>query len=97
MDNQTSQTEYLDHEGGRIADTGSPPANGRRPSTAGRLPHWQTEAETGGASWERVAAALPYTTASGLLKQPDKHKTTSYRLLQKGACHAERREVPIST
>ena len=65
------------HAGSRIADTRSHPASGRRPNTVGRLLRWQTSIGIRAKSWETAPEAFPYTTASGLLKQPDKQKLAS--------------------
>jgi hypothetical protein len=59
------------HTGGK----GNHRATGRPPDTAGSTPRQQTQLETAGELKETAGVASPHTTASGLLKQPDKHKT----------------------
>src|ERR1019366_516882 len=62
----------------RIADTQTHPASGRRPGTVGKTLRWQTATGTRARSSETGGEALPpYTTASGLLKQPDKQEPPS--------------------
>jgi hypothetical protein len=58
--------------GSRIAGTRNHAASGRRPNTAGKLLLSQTSIGTRARFWETAGEALPYTTASGMLKQPDK-------------------------
>jgi hypothetical protein len=58
------------HTGGK----GNHRATGRPPDTAGSTPRQQTQLETAGELKETAGVASPHTTASGLLKQPDKHK-----------------------
>jgi hypothetical protein len=65
------------HTGGK----GNHRATGRPPDTAGSTPRQQTQLETAGELTETAGVASPYTTAGGLLKQPDKHKLQGKRIL----------------
>lgn len=50
--------------------------------TAGTLPQWQSQTETGAASSETAVAACLYTTHWALLKQPDNQKIPSPEVIQ---------------
>src|SRR3954452_16434123 len=76
------------HVGSRSAHTRSRPASDKRPDTAGRLLRWQNLLEIRAESSETEAAAPHYTTASGLLKQPDKQKEARLRMVQHTASGA---------
>src|SRR5436309_602195 len=58
----------------RIEDKRSHRASDRQPSTAGKLPLWRTSPEIPVRSSEMPDEARAYTTARGLLRQPDKQK-----------------------
>src|SRR4030095_5247705 len=61
----------------RSADRRIHPASGRRRGRPGRPLRSRIAAETRADSLETEAAAPPYTTYGGMLKQPDKQKTSN--------------------
>jgi hypothetical protein len=64
------------HFGRRIEDTQIHPASGRRLGIFDKLLRWKTATEIR-ARFSEVGRGTPYTTACGLLKQPDKQKLAS--------------------
>jgi hypothetical protein len=62
------------HTGGK----GNHRATGRPPNTVGSTPRLQIQLDTAGELQETAGVASPYTTAGSLLKQPDKHKNSSF-------------------
>ena len=63
------------------ADRQSHPASGMRLNTVGRPPPWRTSIGIPARFSETAGEARPYTTSCGLLKQPDKHKSLSFRAI----------------
>src|SRR5260221_1499161 len=73
------------HSGSRIEDTQNHPASGWRPSTFDKPLRWRTATEIRARFWETSGEPPDYTTPWGLLKQPDKHETTSCALCHKSS------------
>ena len=65
-----------EHSRSCTVDTRNRPATGRQPDTLGMPPRWRTVPGIRASSSGMLDAARPYTTPWGLLKQPDKQKTS---------------------